>query len=189
MGAIKKIRSRLQGFTLIELLIVIGIIAVLAAATFVALNPLTRFQDARDARRRTDISAILSAAKVSQVDHGGNYSDAIKNAAASPAVHMIGTCDGGTTANEIATDATITAACDTDPTLAACLDIGSGSEGLVADGYLGALPQSPPGTITWGSVADESVDMTGYTLEKSSTGILTIRACESENTTEISSSR
>ena len=61
MGVVKKIRSRLQGFTLIELLIVIGIIAVLAAATFVALNPLTRFQDARDARRRTDISAVLSA--------------------------------------------------------------------------------------------------------------------------------
>lgn len=188
MGVVKKIRSHLQGFTLIELLIVIGIIAVLAAATFVALNPLTRFQDARDARRRTDISAVLSAAKVSQVDLKGYYPEAIKNAAASPTIHMLGTCDG-TTANEVATDATITAACDTDPTVVACLDIGSGTEGLVTDGYLGAVPQSPAGTLTWGLAADETVDMSGYTLEKSSTGILTIRACESENTTEISASR
>ncbi|EKD47532.1 MAG: hypothetical protein ACD_66C00019G0006, partial [uncultured bacterium] len=40
-----------KGFTLIELLIVIAIIAILAAAIFVALDPVTRFQEARDARR------------------------------------------------------------------------------------------------------------------------------------------
>ena len=38
-----------KGFTLIELLIVIAIIAVLAGAVFVALDPLTRFRDARNA--------------------------------------------------------------------------------------------------------------------------------------------
>ena len=60
-----------KGFTLIELLIVIAIIAILAAVVFVSLDPLTRFQDARDARRWTDVDAVLSAMKLDQVDQGG----------------------------------------------------------------------------------------------------------------------
>ena len=57
-------RNNKKGFTLIELLIVIAIIAVLAAAVFVALDPLTRFSDARDATRASDITQILSAIKI-----------------------------------------------------------------------------------------------------------------------------
>jgi prepilin-type N-terminal cleavage/methylation domain-containing protein len=39
------------GFTLVELLVVIAIIGVLVAIIFVALDPATRFQQARDAVR------------------------------------------------------------------------------------------------------------------------------------------
>lgn len=49
------------GFTLIELLIVIVIIASLAVTIFVALNPVKRLADSRDARRRTDVESILTA--------------------------------------------------------------------------------------------------------------------------------
>ena len=42
-----------RGFTLIELLVVIAIISILAVVVFVALDPVTRFQDARDSRRPT----------------------------------------------------------------------------------------------------------------------------------------
>jgi len=52
-------------------------------------------------------------------------------------------------------------------------------EGLVTEGYLGAVPVSPNGTGTWTS------SITGYTLESNATGTVQIRACESENTTEI----
>jgi len=38
-------KANSKGFTLIELLIVIAIVAVIAGATFVALDPLTRFRD------------------------------------------------------------------------------------------------------------------------------------------------
>src|ERR1700687_4340205 len=50
-----------SGFTLIELLIVIIIIAALAVVVFVALNPVKRLQDARNARRATDVQSILTA--------------------------------------------------------------------------------------------------------------------------------
>lgn len=60
--------SRRDGFTFIELLIVIGIIGFLAAAILVAVDPVKRIQDARDARRYSDINAILNAILKKQVD-------------------------------------------------------------------------------------------------------------------------
>ncbi|MCD4761647.1 type II secretion system GspH family protein, partial [bacterium] len=72
-----KLLKKQQGFTLIELLIVIGVIAILAALAFVALNPLARFQDARNAERWSDVNAILGAIKLDQVDNGGTYNDVI----------------------------------------------------------------------------------------------------------------
>jgi len=50
-----------QAFTLIEVLLVIAIIAVLAAAVFVAINPAKAIQDARNTTRRTNVGQIISA--------------------------------------------------------------------------------------------------------------------------------
>src|SRR5690349_9240278 len=50
-----------KGFTLIELLVVITIIATLLVVVFVALNPGGRLQQARDARRTSDVDSILTA--------------------------------------------------------------------------------------------------------------------------------
>lgn len=159
-----------RGFTLIELLIVIAIIAIIAAVVFVALDPLTRFKDSRDARRWTDITSILSAVKLDQVDNGGQYLANIASTTAGQ-VYMIGTDSSSCTAYNTY--------CDTNVDAAACVDL----TGLVTEGYLGSIPLSPNGTGTW--VAGH----TGYTMERAATGIITIRSCESENTTEISVSR
>jgi len=51
----------LKGFTLIEVLIVIGLIAILAAVTVIALNPTKNYQDARNTERRGEISQIMNA--------------------------------------------------------------------------------------------------------------------------------
>jgi prepilin-type N-terminal cleavage/methylation domain-containing protein len=51
----------IKGFTLIELIIVIAVIALLAAATFVAVDPAKRIGMARDAQRWSDITAIADA--------------------------------------------------------------------------------------------------------------------------------
>lgn len=50
-----------KGFTLIELLIVIGILAILATATVLVLNPAQLFAQARDAQRLADLDALRSA--------------------------------------------------------------------------------------------------------------------------------
>lgn len=50
-----------QGFTLIELLIVIALIAVLAGAVIIALNPARQFQMSRNSQRWSHVSAIVGA--------------------------------------------------------------------------------------------------------------------------------
>jgi len=164
----------LNGFTLIELLLVVSIIAILALLIFVALNPVKRFQDARDARRAADVNAIAGAIKLHQIDNGGYYLTAVSNASVNE-VYMIGGCTSGATAIGVTDN------CTTNPTLDACLNLVD----LVTVGYLGNIPISPNGTGSWGST------LTGYTLQKSSTTTeeITIRACENEDTTEIKLTR
>ncbi len=60
-----------KGFTLIELLVVIAIIAILSVVVFVALDPVTRFADARNARRYSDVNSILTAVHEYIVDNDG----------------------------------------------------------------------------------------------------------------------
>lgn len=50
-----------KGFTLIELLIVIAILAVLAAAVVIVLNPAELLAQARDGQRFSDLSTVQSA--------------------------------------------------------------------------------------------------------------------------------
>lgn len=158
-----------KGFTLIELLIVISIIAILASVVFVALDPLKRFKDARDSSRWADISAIVSAIKVYQVDNAGSYPSAITSMTAST-TYMIGTnasgCNNSTCDYSVGGDTY-------------CVDLSA----LVTGGYLGEVPISPNGSVTW------SAGTTGYVLTKYDTGLVTVGACESENTSNISVSK
>jgi len=50
-----------KGFTLIELVIVIGILAILAAAVVLVLNPAQLLAQARDSQRISDLGSIKSA--------------------------------------------------------------------------------------------------------------------------------
>lgn len=155
----KKVNSK--GFTLIELLIVIALIAVIAGATFVALDPLTRFKDSRDARRWSDVASILSAIKIDQVDNKGAYLPAI-DLAASGTVFMIA-------------NGTVGSGCDTDCDAVAAADDCVDLSGLVTNGKLGVLPISPKSNGDW------AANITGYTLIKTAAGAITIAACEGEN--------
>jgi len=132
---------------------------------FVVLNPITRFQDSRDSTRWSEISNILIAIKIDQIDNGGSYLPAIREID-DDSIYMIGTDNNS--CNIYTCDTTVTSS-------ASCVDISS----LTIEGYLGSIPVSPNGVGLW------TTGHTGYTLEKDSSGILTVRSCESENTTEI----
>ena len=70
-----------RGFTLIELLIVIGIIAILAAAVIVAINPGQQFAQARNSTRRSHMNSIANAVYSYSIEHGGTYPDCITETA------------------------------------------------------------------------------------------------------------
>jgi prepilin-type N-terminal cleavage/methylation domain-containing protein len=156
--------SKEKGFTLIELLIVIVVIAILAAAVYVALDPQKRFKDSRDTRRVSDINNLLTAVKVNQVDNKGAYIAAI-TALTADTNYMIGTATTGCNAT-----------CNTAITATGnCVDL----SGLVTAGYIGSVPISPNGTGTWTAL------LTGYSFRRGANGIVTIAACEAENTASI----
>jgi len=64
---------RRHGFTLIELLIVVGIIAILAAAVVIAVNPGGQFAGARDATRELHINNLYNALLSYKISNGGNW--------------------------------------------------------------------------------------------------------------------
>lgn len=150
-----------KGFTLIELLIVIAVIAILAAAIFVALDPVQRFQEARDSRRSNDLSNLLTAIKTDQVDNEGTYLAAI-TALTAGSYYVVGTdasgCDAGCTAQT---------------TEAACADL----TGLVTEGYLGSIPMDPSS----GTAAKSD-----YYLMRAATGTIEVGACDPEGGDAIS---
>jgi prepilin-type N-terminal cleavage/methylation domain-containing protein len=153
----KKKICRVKGFTLIELLIVIAVIAILTSIVFVALNPLGRFQDARNSTRWTDANAILSAIKLNQVDHKGIYITAIDDMV----VDMY---------YEIGSSENCNVSC-TNPDLTlqeGCVTLGE----LVDTGYLPAVPKDPS--------VDGADGNNFYYIMKSSTGTLEVGACNEE---------
>ncbi len=167
-----------KGFTLIELLIAIAIVGIIAVVAFVALNPAKRLLDSRNAKRYTDVSAILEAIKVAQVDDGGAYkgsgtAGALGDEATVPsngANRMI--VSSGTTcaARVVDTD------CDVAIALNSCVFLPAGYIGT----YLSALPESPTSAdalrIDWNALALE----TGYYLKKNLNGTITVGSCDGE---------
>ncbi len=65
-------RKKQSGFTLIELLVVIGILAVLLAIVLIAINPARQFAQANNAKRSSDVNAILNAIHQYSADNKGN---------------------------------------------------------------------------------------------------------------------
>ena len=158
---------RQTGFTFIEIVGAFAIIMVLASIAFIALNPKQHFQRGRDTQRISDITAMMEAIKLYSVDHGGAH---IPEVAGMPdsTIMMIGQdtslCDS------------LNAFCDSPVASGnACVDLSS----LVGNGYLSDIKISPEGKAVWSS------GKTGYTLEKSVSRVMTIRACESESSSEI----
>jgi prepilin-type N-terminal cleavage/methylation domain-containing protein len=160
-----------KGFTLIELLVVIAIIGILVAIIFVALDPAARFGQARDSVRQNDVQEILSAIKLYQVDNGGDHLLSIQ-AMAVGEVYMLtrGMTSGCDDNNDN---------CDTNVTGDGfCLNINT----LITDGYIEDVPYSPSGNVGWDHADTNTDEGTGYTLWVDSSGLVKVRACESEQT-------
>ena len=151
-----------KGFTLIELLVVIAIIAILAVVVFVALDPATRFADARNSRRWNDVNNLLTAVHECIVDNDGSLSTC--GISTSLATTQLGTCASG--------GATLCSGA-----AAACLDL---SGATVLGPYLLTIPEDP---------TDGSAATTAYSITVDSNNIVTIASCSAENAETIQISR
>ncbi|MEK7643553.1 MAG: type II secretion system protein [Patescibacteria group bacterium] len=172
-----------KGFTLIELLIVIAIVAILAGVVFVALDPLNRFRDARDSARWTDVTAVLSAIRVAQVDKGGTYVYGIRHDAAKATGSAYLIVTGTTTTDSAACtdDDAVTTAGACKVSLAGCAEMTQ----LASRGYLGRVPTSSNGTFSWSTQSRG----TGYYVRLNANNSVTVGSCEAENAADISVTR
>jgi len=143
-----------KGFTLIELIIVIAIIAILAGAIFVAIDPARRLHESRNARRITDVNTILDAIKKYQVDNSGAFYSAI-SALSDGDFNQIGTATTGC-------DRT----CGTQVTEAPCVNLAA-----IGNNYMASIPKDPKtGTDA----------KTAYALSYDLAGTLTVVSCDAE---------
>jgi prepilin-type N-terminal cleavage/methylation domain-containing protein len=156
-----------SGFTLIELIIVVAIIALLAAASLVAINPGKRVGDANNAKRWSDITAIADAYSAYLVDNGGThptttaFTNGVTYSITSTTVAHAERCAADTTnGNATTTTANVNLS------------------NLVTSGYIGAIPSDP------GYVAADTYN-TGYYLYKESSGKLVIGSCDAYNSANI----
>ncbi len=187
-----KLKNAQKGFTLIELLIVIVIITALAVTVFVALNPVKRTRDAREARRASDVETILTAIHEYVVDNNGTLPGTLTSTGTGTALTMLGT--GASCA--LVTNNTATSnvpnpwssLSDTNlkcGTPAACIDL---TTPLAP--YLKSMPIDPKGATSGPTSVTLDVTKSGYAVAVNTSGIVTVVACGGENTVNpISQSR
>lgn len=162
-----------KGFTLIELLVVVAIIGIIASIIIVVIDPLLRFRVSRDAARWQDVSAIMTAIKLDQIDNGGDYATTIENMAVDEWYMIVqGDMDVGCASNNYYCDQNVSADIN-------CVDLTS----LVDQGYLALVPISPAGKVEWDDGEYDNLEGTGYVLYRSSDGYVRVQACESEKST------
>lgn len=145
---------RKKGFTLVELIIVIAIIAILAGAIFVAIDPARRLHEARNARRASDIATILDAVKKYQADNAGTHYSTVANLGFG-SWNQIGTASSGCARS-----------CGIETTSDVCVNLSG-----IGSGYLASIPEDPK---------NGTPQNTGYALSKDSSGAITVVACDAE---------
>lgn len=149
------------GFTLVELLIVAVVIIILATITFVALNPVRKEEDHRDIRRTVDVQTLSTAIHQYSWD---NNNQLPKGLWAGMPETQIGTATHGAQIFTGGCAATPSAAVDLRASLSK---------------YLESIPKDPKS----GTEA-----LTGYTVSVDIDNVVTIKACGTEGSTNISQS-
>jgi prepilin-type N-terminal cleavage/methylation domain-containing protein len=163
-----------KGFTLIELIIVIAIIALLAAATFVAVNPAKRIGDANNSQRWSDITAIADAWQTYLADNSG--------------VSATGSTDGSSAVLDydtfmIATSTYTTQTNGTNTCAATTVNAFLNLNALITNGYIGAIGTDPE----YAAASDD--DNSNYYFYNADSGIIKVGACDTYDSAVISVTR
>jgi len=111
-----------SAFTLIEVLVVVALVAILAAITFIAINPAKNFADARNAQRSSDVAEILSAITQYTSESGHSIAD-FANVTTCTTNKAIGTTAGNVNLTTLLVD-TYIVGIPTDPSTGTAGDTG-----------------------------------------------------------------
>lgn len=149
-----------KGFTLIELIIVVAIIGLLAAATFVAIDPAKRIGDANDAQRWADVTSILNGILTYTADSNSLPTQVDGSA---DVYYIIEDGSANTAPTEITADS-----CKEVTSNGGLAGMALGSS--LVDKYLATMPKDP--RIT------SATSTTQYYIKKSTNGRITVGACE-----------
>ena len=175
-----KRKANYSGFTLIEILVVVGLIAILAAITIVAINPAKNFAQTRDAQRSSDVGAILNAI-TQYTSEEGHTLDGLVDATgygdgtATGGAHDLPTCD--TNVAIINQRAAVALTADDK-------DLGIDLYNVVVDEYIVAVPEDPSQAADVGTNARD----TAYEVCETTGGRVTVSA-NPERSTAITVSR
>lgn len=152
-----------KGFTAVELIVVIALIGVFLGIIVIAIDPTTRFKNARNQQRKADVAVLLGALYQYYSDNRGNIPATIDSVTASAQVF-------GTNVTGCNTSCTATT------TAVACLDLTTS----LVDKYLSNIPMDPQ-TGTTGN--------TDYYVNVLSGNHVVVGACDPENSATISVTR
>ena len=178
-----------KGFTLIELLIVIGIIGFLAAAVLVAVDPVKRIQDSRNARRWSEANALLNAMLNKQVDDRKLYDGE------TGALIITGTLP------QVIVSTPTGVACATPASAPLCpgsgvLDVTAGTNcvanlSALVPTYIASLPIDPLGSGATPNTSNLALGThnTGYYIKRTTGNRIEVGACQPEQGATISVKR
>jgi len=185
-------QTQKRGFTLIELLIVIVIIGFLAAAILVALDPVKRVQDARNAKRWSEVNGVLNAILTKQVDDKALFNGSVA---------LIGTNDSITRVIVATTDGVNCAVLAQAPECPyangaagrpAALTYASTTDcvanlGDIAPTYIASIPQDPMGGVAAGAthLLPIGVNNSGYYIVRSASCRIEIGSCHPDQASDV----